>query len=51
VELGRFYLQARLWQPAIAQFRTAIALDSTLAPAREGLRQAMLGAADSAAVR
>jgi len=47
VELGRFYLQARLWQPAIAQFRTAIALDSTLAPAREGLRQALMGAGDS----
>jgi tetratricopeptide (TPR) repeat protein len=51
VELGRFYLEARLWQPAIAQFRTAIALDSTLVPAREGLRQALRGAGDSAAIR
>jgi protein O-mannosyl-transferase len=47
VELARFYLQAKLWQPAIVEFRTAIAIDSTLAPAWEGLRQALVVTADT----
>ena len=42
VDLAQFYMSAKLWQPAIAQLRTAIALDSTLVPAREALQQALL---------
>ena len=49
IELARFYLQAKLWQPAIGEFRSAVAIDSTLAPAWEGLRQSLLGAGDTAA--
>lgn len=50
VELARFYLQAKLWQPAIVQLRIATATDSTLQPAWEGLRQALLGAGDTTGV-
>jgi protein O-mannosyl-transferase len=48
VDLARFYMQAKLWQPAVAQLRTAVALDSTLEPAWRGLYRALLGAGDSA---
>jgi hypothetical protein len=40
VDLAEFYMSARLWGPAIRQLEAAIALDSTLAPAREALREA-----------
>jgi len=46
VDLAKFYMQAKLWQPAVAQLRTAVALDSTLTLAREALQVAL----DSAGV-
>ena len=49
VELAVFYMRAKLWPPAIAQFRTAIALDSTLGPAWDGLHHALVGAGDTLA--
>jgi hypothetical protein len=49
VELALFYTRAKLWPPAIAQFRTAVALDSTLAPAWDGLHHALVGAGDTLA--
>jgi hypothetical protein len=49
VDLGRFYLSAKLWQPAIRQFRAAVAVDSALPPAWDGLHAAYLGAGDTAA--
>jgi hypothetical protein len=39
-ELAQNYIRARLWQPAIRQLETSIALDSTFAPAREALQVA-----------
>ena len=48
VDLARFYIQAKLWQPAINQLRAAIAVDSALPPAWTGLREALLGAGDTA---
>jgi protein O-mannosyl-transferase len=39
-DLARFYIQAKLWQPAIRQLQVAVALDSALTPAREALREA-----------
>ncbi len=48
VDLARFYIHAKLWQPAIQQLRAAIAVDSALPPAWDGLREALLGAGDSA---
>jgi predicted Zn-dependent protease len=48
VDLARFYIQAKLWQPAINQLRAAIAVDSALPPAWDGLQQALLGAGDTA---
>lgn len=48
VDLARFYIHAKLWQPAIQQLRAAIAVDSVLPPAWDGLREALLGAGDSA---
>src|SRR5204863_2470777 len=46
VDLARFYIHAKLWQPAILQLRAAIAVDSALSPAWDGLREALLGAGD-----
>jgi hypothetical protein len=40
VDLARFYMSAKLWRPAIRQLEEAIALDSTLAPARAALQMA-----------
>lgn len=39
-DLGRFYVSAKLWQPAIRQLQVAVALDSALTPAREALQVA-----------
>ncbi|HEV2671660.1 MAG TPA: hypothetical protein VGU74_11240 [Gemmatimonadales bacterium] len=47
VDLARFYIHAKLWQPAITQLRAAIAVDSALPPAWDGLRDALLGAGDT----
>ena len=49
LDLGRFYVSAKLWQPAIRQLSAAVAVDSALAPARDALRAAYLGAGDTAA--
>jgi hypothetical protein len=49
VDLARFYINAKLWQPAIHQLRAAIAVDSAPPPAWDGLREALLGAGDTAA--
>jgi len=49
VDLGRFYISANLWQPAIRQLRAAIAVDSVHTPAWDALREAYLGAGDTAA--
>jgi hypothetical protein len=46
-DLGRFYMHAKLWQPAIRQLQTVIALDSAFAPAHEALRQALHAAGDT----
>jgi len=48
LDLGRFYVSAKLWQPAIRQLSAAVAVDSALAPARDALRAAYLGAGDTA---
>jgi hypothetical protein len=40
-DLARFYMQARLWQPAIRQLQTAVALDSTFVLGREALAEAV----------
>ena len=37
-ELALFYMKARMWQPAIRQLETSIAIDSVFAPARDALR-------------
>ena len=39
-DLGRFYIRAKLWQPAIQQLQAAVAVDSAFAPAREALQAA-----------
>jgi hypothetical protein len=49
VDLARFYINAKAWQPAIGQLRAAIAVDSALPPAWDALRAAYLGAGDTAA--
>jgi hypothetical protein len=49
LDLGRFYISAKLWQPAIRQLRAAVAVDSALPPAWDALREAYLGAGDTAA--
>jgi hypothetical protein len=49
VDLARFYIHAKVWQPAIRQLRAAIAVDSVLPPAWDALREAYLGAGDTAA--
>ncbi|MFN2570377.1 MAG: tetratricopeptide repeat protein [Gemmatimonadales bacterium] len=46
-DLATFYMQAKLWQPAVAQLRAAVAVDSAFTPARDALQQA-LQAADTA---
>src|SRR2546425_3531087 len=43
-DLGRFYMRAKLWQPAIQQLRTAIAVDSAFEPAYDALREALAAA-------
>ena len=49
LDLGRFYVSAKLWQPAIRQLSAAVAVDSALPPAWDALRAAYLGAGDTAA--
>jgi hypothetical protein len=39
-DLGKFYMRAKLWQPAIQQLQVAVAVDSAFAPARDALRAA-----------
>jgi tetratricopeptide (TPR) repeat protein len=47
-DLGRFYMGAKLWQPAIRQLEVAVAVDSAFEPAREALQQALRAAGDTA---
>jgi tetratricopeptide (TPR) repeat protein len=47
-DLGRFYMSAKLWQPAIRQLQAAIAVDSAFPPARAALQQALQAAGDTA---
>jgi hypothetical protein len=47
-DLGRFYMSAKLWQPAIRQLQAAVAVDSAFEPAHEALQQALRAAVDSA---
>jgi len=47
VDLARFYIGAKLWQPAIRQLRAAIAVDSALPPAWDALREALAAAGDT----
>ena len=44
-DLARFYMSAKLWQPAIRQLETAVALDSTFGLGREALQAARDSAA------
>ncbi len=46
-DLGRFYMSAKLWQPAIRQLQVAVAVDSAFTPAREALNQALQAARDT----
>ncbi len=46
-DLGRFYMSAKLWQPAIRQLQAAVAADSAFEPAREALHQALEEAGDT----
>ena len=46
-DLGEFYMHAKLWRPAIQQFRATIALDSTFERGRDALRQAVQAAGDT----
>ena len=46
-DLGQFYMDAKLWQPAIRQLEAVVALDSTFTPAREALQQARRAAGDT----
>ncbi len=39
-DLATFYMNAKLWEPAIGQLQAALAVDSGLVPAREALRVA-----------
>ena len=39
-DLGRFYMSARLWQPAIRQLEVAVAVDSSFTAARAALQVA-----------
>jgi len=48
LDLARFYFNARLWQPAVMQLRTATAVDSGLSPAWSLLPRALLAAGDTA---
>ncbi len=47
-DLARFYMSAKLWQPAIGQLQVAIALDSGFAPAHQALREALQATSDTA---
>ncbi|PYP08488.1 MAG: hypothetical protein DMD59_12060 [Gemmatimonadetes bacterium] len=47
-DLGRFYIRAKLWQPAIRQLQAAVAVDSAFEPARAALREALQAAGDTA---
>jgi len=47
-DLARFYMSAKLWQPAIGQLQVAIALDSAFAPAHQALREALQATSDTA---
>ena len=47
-DLARFYMSAKLWQPAIGQLRVAIALDSAFEPAHQALREALQATRDTA---
>jgi len=46
-DLARFYMHAKLWQPAIEQLEVAVAVDSAFEPARAALQQALQAAGDS----
>ena len=46
-DLGRFYMSAKLWQPAIRQLQVAVAVDSAFTPARDALNQALQAARDT----
>jgi hypothetical protein len=39
-DLARFYMSAKLWQPALHQLQVAVAVDSAFTPAREALHVA-----------
>ena len=47
-DLARFYMSAKLWQPAIGQLQVAIALDSAFEPAHQALREALQATSDTA---
>jgi len=47
-DLARFYMSAKLWQPAIGQLQVAIALDSTFEPGHQALREALQASSDTA---
>ena len=47
-DLARFYMSAKLWQPAIGQLQVAIALDSAFEPAHQALREALQARSDTA---
>ena len=47
-DLARFYMGAKLWQPAIGQLQVAIALDSAFEPAHQALREALQATSDTA---
>jgi hypothetical protein len=46
-DLARFYMSARLWQPAIRQLRVAVAIDRAFEPAHQALREALQAASDT----
>ena len=50
-DLGRFYMSAKLWQPAIRQLQAAVAVDSAFEPARAALQEALRAVADTSAHR
>lgn len=47
-DLARFYMSAKLWQPAIRQLQAALAVDSGFTPAHDALQQALQAAGDTA---
>ncbi len=46
-DLARFYMHARLWQPAIRQLEMAVALDSAFVPGWQALDQARRSVGDT----